>query len=225
MLGHFKKFKSTVQEQIQYIIKATLTLHQSVIASFRKTAINFHYEFNIRHLAGVFQGLLLAQPNQFQDPEKLVRLWIHESERIYGDRLVSLEHLATFKAQVADLVKKNFSKFNLNRFFSGNAPEPIIFCDFTQGINNDRFYDQMPNDKLETHVSDALKEYNDNNAVMDLVLFDDAIRHICKISRIIRQPSGYWLVSEAQENNPFQDLLHLYVVTQPSRSLFLNHIT
>ena len=194
MVGHFKKFKSTVQEQIQFIIKATLALHQSVIASFRKTAINFHYEFNIRHLAGVFQGLLLAQPNQFQDPEKLVRLWIHESERIYGDRLVSPEHLLTFKAQIADLVKKNFSKFNLNRFFSGATPEAIIFCDFTQGINNDRFYDQMPNDKLESHVGEALKEYNDNNAVMDLVLFDDAIKHICKITRIIRQPSGHALL-------------------------------
>ena len=194
MLGHFKKFKSAVQEQIQFIIKATLTLHQSVIASFRKTAINFHYEFNIRHLAGVFQGLLLAQPNQFQDPEKLVRLWIHESERIYGDRLVSLEHLTIFKAQVADLVKKNFAKFNLNRFFSGQNPEAIIFCDFPQGINSDRFYDQMPNDKLETHVGEGLKQYNDENAVMDLVLFDDAMRHICKISRIIRQPSGHALL-------------------------------
>ena len=194
MLGHFKKFKSTVQEQTQFIIKAALNLHQAVIASFRKTAINFHYEFNIRHLSGVFQGLLLAQPNQFQDPEKLIKLWIHESERIYGDRLVSVEHLNVYKALVADLVKKNFSKFNLNRFFSGANPEPIIFCDFSQGINNERFYDQMPNDKLETYVSEALKEYNDNYAVMDLVLFDDAMKHVCKISRIIRQPSGHALL-------------------------------
>jgi len=43
----------------------------------------------------------------------------------------------------------------------------------------------MPNEKLEHHVQDALKEYNDNNAVMALVLFEDAIKHVCKITRIV----------------------------------------
>lgn len=43
----------------------------------------------------------------------------------------------------------------------------------------------MPNDKLEIIVNDALKEYNDNNAFMGLVLFEDAIKHVCKITRIV----------------------------------------
>lgn len=59
-----------------------------VAANFRKTATNFHYEFNIRHLSNVFQGLLVAQPDQFKTAEKFVLLWMHESERVYGDRLV-----------------------------------------------------------------------------------------------------------------------------------------
>ena len=40
-----------------------------------------HYEFNIRHMSGVFSGLLKAKPSEFTDAEKLVLLWIHESER------------------------------------------------------------------------------------------------------------------------------------------------
>ena len=59
-----------------------------VATNFRKTATNFHYEFNIRHLSNVFQGLLVAQPDQFKTAEKFVLLWMHESERVYGDRLV-----------------------------------------------------------------------------------------------------------------------------------------
>ena len=42
---------------------------------------NMHYEFNIRHMSGVFAGLLKAKPTEFTDAEKLVLLWIHESER------------------------------------------------------------------------------------------------------------------------------------------------
>jgi dynein heavy chain len=51
---HFGKFKASILEQVQIIIKATLTLHSDVTRSFRKTAANFHYEFNVRHLTNVF---------------------------------------------------------------------------------------------------------------------------------------------------------------------------
>lgn len=57
--------------------------------NFRKTAANFHYEFNMRHLTNVFEGLLKAHPKNFVHGEQLVHLWLHESERVYGDRLVS----------------------------------------------------------------------------------------------------------------------------------------
>lgn len=192
--GHFKYFKPNVQEYVTAIIKAALLLHASIVTSFRKTAINFHYEFNIRHISNVFQGLLITLPNQFQDPEKVVKLWIHESERIYGDRLVSIENLQTYKANMFDLLKKQFSKFNFTRYFQQNNPENLIFCNFINGLSGDRFYDLMSNDKAMFHVTDALREYNDNNAVMALVLFDDAMKHICKITRIVNLPSGHALL-------------------------------
>ena len=192
--GHFKHFKPNVQEYVPPIIKAALLLHTSVVQTFRKTAINFHYQFNIRHIANVFQGLLITNPTQFQDPEKVVKLWIHESERTYGDRLVSGEHLNTYRANMFDLLKKNFSKYNFNRYFQQNNPENLIFCNFINGLGGDRYYDIMPNEKAMFHVTEALREYNDNNAFMGLVLFDDAMKHICKITRIIFPPSGHALL-------------------------------
>ena len=66
--------------------------------SFRKTAVNFHYEFNIRHLSNVFGGILLSTPQTFTEPGPFAALWAHESERVYGDRLVSVKDLqATLK--------------------------------------------------------------------------------------------------------------------------------
>eukprot|EP00425_Heterocapsa_triquetra_P042241 CAMPEP_0195089624 /NCGR_PEP_ID=MMETSP0448-20130528/28857_1 /TAXON_ID=66468 /ORGANISM="Heterocapsa triquestra, Strain CCMP 448" /LENGTH=160 /DNA_ID=CAMNT_0040123361 /DNA_START=1 /DNA_END=480 /DNA_ORIENTATION=- len=49
MKGHFSRlaFKPVVQENVSGVIKAALSLHSNVVASFRKTASNFHYEFNI----------------------------------------------------------------------------------------------------------------------------------------------------------------------------------
>ena len=40
-------------------------------------------------------------------------------------------------------------------------------------------------------VEEYLEDYNQiNTAKMNLVLFMDAIKHLCRISRIIRQPLG-----------------------------------
>lgn len=51
---HFGKFKGTIQELVGPVIKSALTLHGEIEKSFRKTAQNFHYEFNVRHLTNVF---------------------------------------------------------------------------------------------------------------------------------------------------------------------------
>lgn len=139
--GHLKNFKSSVQEQCSLIIKAALQLHTLIVSSFRKTAINFHYEFNIRHLSNVFEGLLLAQPTYFQEPEKIVKLWIHESERSYCDRLVTYENISSYKQLICDIVKKTFTKYNFSKYFQKDNPENLIFNNFTQGLSGDKQYD------------------------------------------------------------------------------------
>ena len=43
---------------------------------------------------------------------------------------------------------------------------------------------------LSKLLNDALRSYNELNAVMDLVLFEDAMSHICRINRILESPRG-----------------------------------
>jgi dynein heavy chain len=58
----------------------------------------------------------------------------------------------------------------------------------------DRLYDIMPNDKLLSYIEEGLTVYNDNNPVMNLVLFEDAMKHVCRITRIIMPSSGHGLM-------------------------------
>ena len=190
---HFSKFKSTIQDLVAGMIKATFNVHQEVERNFRKTAVNFYYEFNVRHLTNVFQGLLGARLEAIKEPDNLCRLWVHECERIYGDRLVNADHLKTYREFAADITKKAFPRQNMAKYFQLKDPEILVFANFVASLD-EKLYDQFPNlDALSARLREALREYNDTNAVMDLVLFDDAMKHVCKISRIIGSGGGHAL--------------------------------
>ncbi len=191
---HFRKFKQAINEQVQPILKAALAVHSAVCSRYKKTAINFHYEFSVRHISKVFQGILQAQPVQFSDPEKLIKLWIHESERIYCDRLVSEEDIKDYKKMMSEKVKNHFTKFtNLYKCTLPENAEFLVFSTFATGLH-EKVYDQIPTlSALGDLLNEALREYNDVNAKMNLVLFEDAMRHVCKISRVIADPGGHVL--------------------------------
>jgi len=194
LMGHLKNFDEDVLGIAKDLVRGAVSLHREVMMNFRKTAQNFHYEFNIRHISNVFQGLLVSAPDQFKVPEKFVHLWLHESERVYGDRLVSYDDLAKYNGIVQAQHKKVFPSVNVTRFYSGETADPLIFCHFADNIQ-DKYYDMVHSMSKMNHIlEDALKEYNDTNATMDLVLFEDAMKHIARIVRVIMNTGGHALL-------------------------------
>lgn len=68
--------------------------------------------------------------------------------------------------------------------------KPNIFCHFAGGIGEPKY---MPVDdwtKLNNLLTEALLSYNDLVAAMNLVLFEDAMMHVCRINRILESPRG-----------------------------------
>ena len=188
--GHLQKFPTIIQEMSSSLINAALGLHTVVSQKFRKTAKNFHYEFNVRHVSNVFQGILTAKADQFRKPVKMVELWLHESERVYGDRLVSSNDLKVYKKEAQGQVKRRFAQFNLTKYFAGDDSDPLLFVHDSEGV-----YDQVTSIKTLTDtMKRALKEYNETNATMNLVLFEDAVKHIARIMRIVLNPGGHALL-------------------------------
>ena len=192
--GHFAKFKPGVQDLAPQIIKAAILLHEKVVAGFKKTAINFHYEFNIRHISNIFSGILQTQPDKFPDVEKVIKLWFHESERIYADRLIEQTHIKVFTEGAIEIVKKVFGKNVVQKHYQGDKPEPLIFCHFPQGYMQEKIYDLTPFVDVDKNVKEALADHNSEKVEMNLVLFEDAIKHVCRITRIISNTAGHALL-------------------------------
>jgi dynein heavy chain len=192
--GHLSSFSDDVKSISNNIIKAALGLHNLVSSNFKKTAVNFHYEFNLRHVSNVFEGLLVSQPERYSSVEKVILLWLHESERVYGDRLVTSEDLSKYHSLVQVHCKKLFPSFPIAKYYAKENPEPLMFCNFVEGVGSSA-YDRVTNLTLISSVlEEALCEYNSSHATLDLVLFEDAIKHVARIVRVLRRPSGHVLL-------------------------------
>ena len=119
-----------------------------------------------------------------------VQLWLHESERTYCDRLVNLMDAKKYKELALEQAKKFFKEISPPTLMV----EPLIFCHFAQGVG-DKIYDKINSfPDLSSLLNGALDEYNETNAAMNLVLFEDAMRHVCRVSRIIESSGGHALM-------------------------------
>ncbi|XP_054026357.1 dynein axonemal heavy chain 17 [Dryobates pubescens] len=175
-----------VQKLQPQLVAAALALHQKVTSTFLPTAIKFHYIFNLRDLSNIFQGLLFSTPECLKSPVDLVRLWLHEAERVYGDKLVNESDQKGFEKVLGDTCKKSFAELGEDLMFA----KPNIYFHFTQGMGEPKYLPVPSWPALNKLLVEALESYNEVNAAMSLVLFEDALSHICRISRILESPRG-----------------------------------
>jgi dynein heavy chain len=184
--GHLGGMSVPVQKCGEKLVNAALTMHKKIASTFLPTAIKFHYIFNLRDLSNIFQGVLFAEKNVIKEPLDLVRLWIHETTRVYGDKLLETQDADQLFAMQKEAIKKNFDDMDLNAILA----EPLIYTHFAGGMGEPKYMGAKDWGSIKKILEEALDQYNEVNAAMDLVLFEDAICHVSRISRILESPRG-----------------------------------
>ena len=56
--------------------------------------------------------------------------------------------------------------------------DPLIFCHFATGIGEPKYMAVPTWETLKKILEEALDSYNEINAIMNLVLFEDAMQHV-----------------------------------------------
>uniref|UniRef100_A0A8B9RJH5 Dynein, axonemal, heavy chain 1 n=1 Tax=Astyanax mexicanus TaxID=7994 RepID=A0A8B9RJH5_ASTMX len=162
------------------VVDATIKVYSTITSELLPTPAKSHYTFNLRDLSKVFQGLLMAEAGK-------IELWYHESCRVFQDRLVSAEDRDWFD----QLLQQHIKEFGCS--FQEVVPHrPLLFGDFMIHGAENRVYQLIEDrEKLVRVVEEYMEDYNQvSTTKMKLVLFMDAIQHVCRISRILRQPLG-----------------------------------
>ena len=189
--SHFYSFENAVVHRVKSITDATIALHREISAKFLPSAIKFHYNFTMRDLSAVFKGLLNSRPAEQRTPIQITRLWYHEVMRVFTDRLISEVEVTRCRDVIVNVGK---------RFMQDDDPDVVFAdpCSFTNFVNNSGgINDELTNykvcedfNKLKTVLEQKLMEYNETKTIMNLVLFEQAVRHVTRITRIISFPGG-----------------------------------
>ncbi|KAI1896623.1 hypothetical protein AGOR_G00096680 [Albula goreensis] len=180
-------FGTMLQKSCPQLIQLALGLHQRVSSSFLPTAIKFHYIFNLRDLSNIFQGILFSTSDCLKSPQDLVKIYLHESNRVYRDKMVEEKDFQAFDKMQSDTVKKFYE--DIDETLEETAIMNM-YCHFGCGIGEPKYMPVPSWETLNKTLLEALDNYNEVNAAMNLVLFEDAMSHICRINRILESPRG-----------------------------------
>jgi dynein heavy chain len=179
------------------LVEATLGVFATILSDLRPTPSKSHYTYNLRDLSKVFQGILMCDGRRLSSASDLGRLWVHECTRVFGDRLVDDTDRQWFEDLLKEKLESAASELSWRdvvgeQSTGGMASSSILCADFMVPGADPRVYEEISDHAaLQSAVEEYLGEYNaDSKQPMHLVMFSDALSHVCRIARVLRQPQG-----------------------------------
>ncbi|XP_076164105.1 dynein heavy chain 3, axonemal [Ptiloglossa arizonensis] len=205
--SHFAKgFLPEVSRLGKMIVHATMDIYFAAIKNYLPTPAKSHYTFNLRDFNRVIKGIFLVPASRIQDPDKLIRLWIHEVYRVFHDRLVDDDDQEILFKMVQftcyDQLRQPLEKVLARHLNDGETEiksshvRDLFFGNYIEPDADPKIYDEVTDfDDLIQKMYYYLNEYNMlSKTTMSLVLFRYAVEHISRISRILLQESGHALL-------------------------------
>nr|CAI5834494.1 unnamed protein product [Callosobruchus analis] len=188
---HLSDFDETVKLVGREVTETTIDLYKNVCGKMLPTPKKIHYLFNLRDISKIFQGLLRSNKDYHNDKSSMLKLWIHECFRVFFDRLIEDSDREWFFLQMNEQLGRHFELTLHSLCPKNNIP---IYADFVNPWNI--YEEHVDTVALRKYLEQQMEEYNVSPGVvrMNLVLFKDAISHICRIVRVISQARGNMLL-------------------------------
>lgn len=192
IVGFFSDFSKSIWSMAEPVVLAAVTMYERISVELLPTPQKSHYIFNLRDLSKCIQGILQADTTNYTNQLQILRLFYHESMRVFHDRLINNEDRDYFKQLLREISIK---------FFDGPVvgdDEMLMYGDFMifgQPKEN-RAYEEIKDiNKLKNLITDYLQDFNGSTGKeMSLILFEDCVLHILRIARLLRSERGNGLL-------------------------------
>ena len=153
--GFFTEFNNNVKACSDLIVDSAVEIYSRMSTELLPTPAKSHYVFNLRDLSKCVQGVLQVKPESITDKDGVSRLFYHESQRVFHDRLINEEDKNYFHIILAECANKYFSQQIDPNMFS---KKPIIFGDFMKmgAEKSERLYEEISDyEKLKSIFEDV----------------------------------------------------------------------
>jgi dynein heavy chain len=174
------------QKIVEPLVKSSVNIYVRIQKELLPTPTRSHYTFNLRDLSKVFQGVLMVKSKHLPDVDALIRLWCHESARVFRDRLINDDDRTWFNGAVLDQLHNqlNAPQWELDHFVD------VLYGDFLTRTGKE-YQELKDRNKVGDLLIEYLEEYNITfSSRMELVFFRDAVNHVARIARVLAQPRG-----------------------------------
>ena len=206
ILGQMQQgFDQSISTVGNAIVKASIGVYSVLVKELLPTPTKCHYLFNTRDLSKVIQGVTRATKQFYDSRESILHLWIHENLRVFGDRVWDPEDFQWLQRQIDTNLRIHFSTswneiVSTDNLVCLNASDDNVrlkechpFVSFMRPAMDSPPYEVITDTQtLKESLIEKLEDYalESGNGEMELVLFKDAVMHVCRIHRILTQPKG-----------------------------------
>ena len=173
------------------IIQSTILVYNTVKESLLPVPAKSHYIFDLIDLAKLVDGCTLL-PKELSDNKKLyTRIWVHESLRVFSDRLTSTEDTAAVFEKIKHCVKtifrENFdSAFEhlgkVDGFVTEYNLRNLTFGDFIEVEGRKCYQEIISFDEFSKQGTEMIAKYEVANPQdkTDLMFFKYSMENVCK---------------------------------------------
>jgi len=181
-------------------------VYKEAVSTFLPTPAKSHYTFNLRDFTRVIKGILLLPASRCKTLEKFFRLWVHETWRVFGDRLVD-DGDCTKLFEIMKNASYNYLRQPMDLYLSDLMPveesslnsdhlRNLFFGNYMDPDSDKKIYDEVHSEKLLIQRMEYyLNEYNTmSKSPLSMVIFKFVIEHISRVSRVLQQDNGHVLL-------------------------------
>jgi dynein heavy chain len=171
------------------VTSATIRVWEGLQNLLVATPQRFHYVFNMRDLARVFQGITSASLETVSSDPRFVSLWRHECLRVFSDKLCREADKTVVESLLDEVQASQFPTVPVTRSDCWWAH--FLRAD-NDGIEPGIYEPVVDMESVRAKAYEYLEKFNKTfpSGAMSLVLFDDALFHLLKITRILFQKRG-----------------------------------
>ncbi|XP_015173622.1 PREDICTED: dynein heavy chain 7, axonemal-like [Polistes dominula] len=197
-------FSTDVLNYVTSITNATIDVYNSIFNILRPIPTKVQYLFNIRDIYKVISGCSLIQKESVDAKIVFIRLWVHETLRVFGDRISDNDDKEILYQSIKEAVKKYFkdsfeSAFDhLPKFedkITKDSLKYLLFGNFIELDETSSKYKKYEEINSLEVLKDAIVSYmnnynNINNEKIDIVITQQMLIYLVEICRILAMPGG-----------------------------------